>query len=173
MLDPGQITRWALESNSDADDHTTLPCFMCGRSMLYRDARFCCDRCRNFYDAGNDPDRPAISYHWRDGLPMRPGPDGFLIACAHCRKEFNSRGLRCCSTECERAHFERQDNLMVLAAVGIEPATKQKCEHCEAPIPAWRKGRRVSGKVKFCSRKCQQQSFRGAAIEAAFNKGGK
>lgn len=161
MLDPGQITRYLLDSNPDDYDHP-LPCFMCGRRMLYRGGRFCCERCRDFYDAGNNPGdlQTEIAYRWGDLQPMQLGAAGFLIACAHCRKEFDSKGLRCCSTECERAYCEQQDNLAVLAAVGIEPATKRKCEHCDAPIPTWRNGRRVSGKVKFCSRKCRQQAFR-------------
>ena len=45
---------------------------------------------------------------------MKKGPKGFHIDCAHCRKEFESLGLRCCTTECERAHREREENLALL-----------------------------------------------------------
>jgi hypothetical protein len=185
MLDPTQIGRWALASNSDAGD-CALPCFACGRNMPIGHGRFCSDRCREFYDAGGDltPDRDCLdippdgwlvvagppgteigSRYYADVLGPAPAAmarwgAGFLIACAHCRQEFESKGLRCCSSNCECAYSERQDNLKVLAAAGIEVATKRQCEHCGAPIPPWRNGRRVSRKVKFCSRKCQQQAFR-------------
>jgi hypothetical protein len=32
---------------------------------------------------------------------MRPTKNGFIIDCAGCAKEFESSGLRCCSTRCE------------------------------------------------------------------------
>lgn len=163
MLDPSQIARLLLDHNPDDHDHA-LPCFMCGRRLLYRGSRFCCDRCRDFYDAGNDPGslRTKITYTRRDGTPMQPGAEGFLMSCAHCRKEFESRGLRCCSPACETAYREQQDNLATLAAAGIEPATKRKCENenCDALIPTWRKGRRVLSTARFCSAKCRQTTFR-------------
>ena len=162
MLDPTQLFHLLPVSNPDAaDDRTTLPCFMCGRRMLYRDDRFCCDRCRDFYDAGNDPSsvRTEIAYRWRDGSPMQRGAEGFLVSCAHCRKEFDSKGLRCCSSECERAYGEQQDNLTVMAAAGIAPASKQQCEQCGVSIPRWRNGRRVPGKTRFCSATMQAGRF--------------
>jgi hypothetical protein len=130
--------------------------------MLYRGGRFCCDRCRDYYDAGNNPGslHTETAYRWRDKKPMSPSVGGFLISCAHCRKEFDSKGLRCCPATCERAFCQRQDNLTTLAAAGMAPAIKRQCEQCSGQIPAWRNGRRVSGKVKFCSRSCRQQAFR-------------
>jgi hypothetical protein len=50
---------------------------------------------------------------------------GYRIRCAHCRKEFESLGLRCCSPACERCYREAQDNRAVMAEVGIEPAAKR------------------------------------------------
>ena len=58
---------------------------------------------------------------------MRAGKEGFYINCAHCNKEFESKGLRCCSKECEKAYRERQDNLATLAEAGIEAAPKKRC----------------------------------------------
>jgi hypothetical protein len=91
---------------------------------------------------------------------MRPGVHGFYIRCAGCQKDFESRGLRCCSTACERRYCERQENLRVMAEVGIEPSAKRKCEAegCGRPIPKWRNGRRVSSATRFCSAKCRQRA---------------
>lgn len=66
---------------------------------------------------------PAIDNSLRNRLKKEP--KGFYIKCAHCRKEFESHGLRCCSTECERAYCARQANLAVMAEAGMEPATKR------------------------------------------------
>jgi hypothetical protein len=41
---------------------------------------------------------------------MKTTKTGFLVPCVNCQKEFNSKGLRCCSKECEkqlRAKFKR------------------------------------------------------------------
>jgi predicted nucleic acid-binding Zn ribbon protein len=137
-------------------------CFMCGYGLVYRGKRFCSDRCRNYYDQGSPGDfqdwlRPKIVHRWRDGRPMQMGPHGFLIKCAHCHKQFDSKGLRCCSTECERSYRERKDNLAVMAEVGIEAAPKRQCETCGTKIPKWRKGRKVSSKTRFCSPKCAKR----------------
>jgi hypothetical protein len=71
-------------------------CFVCGHGMLCRGSRFCSDRCREFYDTG----APGHFQHWRQprvvyrdsaGREMKLTTSGFLIACAHRRKEFDSR----------------------------------------------------------------------------------
>ena len=111
-------------------------------------------RCQNRYDGGNEPVSDGIVYHWRDGRPMRMGPKGFYVDCAYCRKEFESIGLTCCSVECERIYRERQNNLAVMAQAGIDPKAKRQWEQCKAVIPTWRKGRKVSKSVRFCSEKC-------------------
>src|SRR3974390_1332294 len=77
-------------------------CFSCGYSMTYRGSRFCSDRCRECYDAGN------LSYEQQEELARKPS--AMSIVCLGCHKEFYSRGLRCCSVECERAYCERQSN---------------------------------------------------------------
>jgi hypothetical protein len=152
--------------------HNIVPCFVCGYTFVYKGRRddlnghFCSMRCQEWYDAGNAPiSDQRIVYRYRDARPMKSGSKGFYIACAHCRKEFESLGLRCCSAECERTHRERRDNFAVMAEVGIE--TSRKC-HCAAPgcsviIPTWKNGRRVSSKVAFCSPKCRQRAHRAAA----------
>jgi len=134
-------------------------CFVCERGMVYRGTRFCSARCRDWYDAGN-PAHQEITYRWRDGRPMKMGTRGFLINCAHCSQEFDSKGLRCCSRDCEQSYRERQDNLAVMAEVGIELTAKRECHTCGARIPKWRKGRRVSSKTRFCSPKCSQKTRR-------------
>jgi hypothetical protein len=90
-------------------------------------------------------------------IEMRPGRDGFHIRCAHCHREFESKGLRCCSTECERGLKEHRDNLATLAEAGIEVAAKRTCLSCGGRIPQWRKGRKVSAATRFCSAKCGQK----------------
>jgi hypothetical protein len=85
---------------------------------------------------------------------------GYRIRCAHCRKEFESRGLKCCSVECERRYREAHDNRAVMAEVGIEPSAKRRCEACGGIIPKWRNGRHVSKVVRFCSDRCSSSACR-------------
>jgi len=85
-------------------------------------------------------------------------PSAVMPDCAHCRKEFESVGPECCSTDCERFFRERQNNLAVMAKAGIEPKARRQCEQCKAVIPTWRKGRRVSKSVRFCSEKCSKRA---------------
>ena len=120
-------------------------------------------RCQDWYDAGNEPIGEETIYRWRDSKPMKKGGKGFYIDCAHCRKEFESVGPECCSTDCERSCRERQDNLAVMAQAGIEPKAKRRCLQCGTVIPQWRKGRRVSKAVRFCSEKCSKRARRAAA----------
>jgi predicted nucleic acid-binding Zn ribbon protein len=165
---------------SDKRDDPLAECFSCGRGITYRGSRFCSQRCREWYDAGNpsfseqeqqkrkwDTSRP-----WRltAGPPgakmphmpkaMRRGPVGFYIECANCQKEFESKGLRCCSKECENRYREREGNRAVMAEVGIEVAVKPRCEECGAVIPKWRNGRRVRAGAQFCSPPCSQRAAR-------------
>jgi hypothetical protein len=88
------------------------------------------------------------------------GSKGF--DCAGCHKEFESLGLRCCSTQCERRHREQRDKLAVMAEVGVQPSAKRGCEApgCEATIPKWRKGRKVSSATRYCSPKCARKAKR-------------
>jgi hypothetical protein len=171
-------------------------CFQCGHGMMYRGSRFCSDRCRDFYDAGNagfaqdwrhlkanygiigwrvvaGPPGIVVGSDYYKSLrgafgkrayqgPMRPTKAGFLILCANCQKEFESKGLRCCSDECERRYREKEDNLAVMAKIGIKPAVKRRCEGCGAVIPKWSKGRRVSSAKRFCSNSCAQKARRAA-----------
>jgi hypothetical protein len=148
---------------------------------------FCSMRCQDWYDAGNPaPSNPinyavpirdcvviagppsmkiGSSYYGgifgdREDAEMKPTTNGFRIQCAHCAKEFESLGLRCCSPECERGYRERQENLAVMAEVGIEPTSKRQCTNpeCRGRIPTWRKGRKVSSLTRFCSPKCARMA---------------
>jgi hypothetical protein len=142
--------------------HNIISCFVCGYTFVFKGARrdlngnFCSLRCQDWYDAGNAP----ISYRWRDD--MQKTAEGFKIACAHCRKGFESKGLRCCSGECERSYREREANLAVMAQAGIEAKVKRRCECCGAVIPTWRNGRKVSSATRFCSPKCAQKTRKAA-----------
>lgn len=94
--------------------------------------------------------------------PMRMGPSGFFINCAGCDKEFESRGLRCCSKDCERRARDRQDNAKAMAEVGMEAPTKRICEAegCGRAIPRWRNGRAVSKAARFCQPSCSDKTRR-------------
>jgi len=160
------------ERDRPTTQHNIVPCFVCGQTFVYRgrrgelNGRFCSLRCNGWYDAGDEPVADEIVYRWRGG-PMEKCTRGFYINCAHCRQEFESLGLQCCSTDCERSLRERQDNLAVMAEVGIEPKAKCQCEQCGARIPVWRKGRRVSNKTRFCSANCSSKSRSRAKRAAA------
>ena len=157
------------DRNREVQERTDITkCFMCGVSMLYRGSRFCSDRCRDFYDlgeAGHEQDwrRPRrVVYTDSAGREMRPTTNGFKIRCVGCEKEFESLGLRACNIDCERRYGERQKNLAVMAEAGIEPAAKKYCAgpNCNAVVPKWRKGRKVSAATRFCSPKCAARAKR-------------
>ena len=136
-------------------------CFSCGCSMTYRGSRFCGDRCREAFDNGGRPFSPSrIVYCDRAGDEMKATTTGFRIRCGCCEKEFDSKGLRCCSVECERGYRERQENLAAMAEVGIQPTAKRRCEQCGGTIPKWRGGRQVSRVTRFCSRRCREAQKR-------------
>jgi hypothetical protein len=107
--------------------------------------------------------QPDIACTYLDGRPMAKGVHGFKINCAHCAKEFDSKGLRCCSTECERGYRERQQNRATLAEVGVGLKEKRRCEQCATNIPMWRNGRKVSKSARFCSPRCRDKAWRAAA----------
>jgi hypothetical protein len=133
-----RLTEALLADRGDTERADITKCFMCRIGMMYRGSCFCSDRCRVFYDAGHDHDQPhVIAYRDRVGQPMKPTVDGFRISCAHCAREFESLGLRCCSADCERRYRERQENLALMAAAGIEAAPKRLCANpeCRARIP--------------------------------------
>jgi hypothetical protein len=89
----------------------------------------------------------------------RRGREGWIIECFGCGKDFDSKGLRCCSTECERRYRERCENESVMTAAGMELPAKRKCERegCGKNIPTWRNGRRVSKATRFCSDGCRSR----------------
>jgi hypothetical protein len=112
-------------------------------------------------EIGSDYYKPLRGAFRNRNQILRQGKEGFVINCSHCRKEFDSKGLRCCSRECETAYRGREANLAVLAEAGIEASsTKRACHECGVQIPTWRNGRKVSGKTRFCSPKCAQKAKR-------------
>lgn len=137
-------------------NHNIIDCFSCGRTFVYKgrqgelNGRFCSLRCQEWYDAAGNPSFEQQ----RERKPV----NGFLIDCAHCRKEFDSKGLRCCSADCERSYREREANLAVMAEAGIEAKPKRQCEQCGAVIPQWRNGRKVKSNTRFCTPLCQERA---------------
>jgi hypothetical protein len=153
------IERDLLRVDTASPSIVITECFSCGYRMRYRGPRFCSDRCREWFDAGNP------SYEQQEELARKPS--AMSIVCLGCRKEFYSRGLRCCSVECERRYRERQDNLAVMAEVGMEPTAKRHCANpeCGQTIPKWHNGRRVSSATRFCSRKCARRAKTAEMLE--------
>jgi hypothetical protein len=148
-------------------------CFACARTYSRGDGRFCSSVCRNAYDDGyparkSSPRLPAINGKRIWGpisnphlatLNLKQRSDGFEIECRGCQKAFISKGLRCCSDKCDRQYVARQDNLALMASVGMEPFAKRQCEGCGKPLPRYvgeGKKRRVSTRVT-CSEKCQKK----------------
>ena len=128
-------------------------CFTCGRSFGRGDGRFCSTRCRSAFDDGLPPYEPLDLDNYYS-LPK--GPTGFHVDCAHCRKRFDSRGLRCCSAECEQKYHQKQALDTELAADPFR-SVKRKCLACGGDIPNWRKGRRVSKATRFCCARCREK----------------
>jgi hypothetical protein len=155
---------------------------------------FCSMRCQDWFDGGNPTyeqqceherklvgaalgdfvvvagpaDSEVDSKYYKglgfSGMPMRRGTNGFYIACKHCNREFESKGLRCCSRECENGYREAQERRAVMKEAGIEPISRRMCKYlgCDRPIPKWRNGRQVSAKVRFCSDLCRKRSAKAA-----------
>jgi hypothetical protein len=100
---------------------------------------------------------------------LQKSGDGFQIECRHCKRQFASDGLRCCSTECERQLGERRQIEAAMAEVGMQPIDreKRKCGECGITIPMWRKGRKVSAATRFCSESCAGKARRKAARKPA------
>jgi hypothetical protein len=134
-------------------------CFTCGRSFGQGDSRFCSAKCRATFDDGF-PSCEAVSSPQPFDLP--PRGDGFLITCKGCRREFVSRCLRCCSTECERQYRERQEIEAIVAEVGGELSAKRKCQQCGGDIPRYQgvgKARKeVRRDARFCSPRCRERA---------------
>jgi hypothetical protein len=148
-------------------------CFACGRTYSkgstgiepwgLENERFCSDKCRHSYDQGGpayDPDYASKNNPRWYSLPM--GKHGFLIDCAHCGREFDSKGLRCCSVECERGLKAKREATTIMAEVEMEPPAKRMCEApgCSHHIPRWKNGRQVSAKVRYCSPGCRKRAGR-------------
>src|SRR5262245_5638590 len=74
--------------------------------------------------------------------PMRRGPVGWFIACAHCGGEFESRGLKYCPTCMELPAEERRSEL----SVSDRP--------CQAPDCVRFIPRRRRADSKYCCDKC-------------------
>lgn len=146
-------------------------CFLCQRTFTPArghgiNRRFCGALCLAAYDAGY-----VVSFSEPKlySLPLRG--DGFAIECAGCRKSFASRGLRCCSQDCERKTREREDIAATMAEVGMEPAERPACQCCGGPIPRWRgagtRKRATPKGTRYCSEKCSAKARRQVASQTA------
>jgi hypothetical protein len=162
--------------------------------------RFCSARCREGYDDGFPAYRnrgvdvfdvpmsawrvvagpPGIvqyeplagSRQLSGGMKGR-GTHGFLINCACCGGSFDSKGLRCCSTECERRYRDHSENDNLIAEVRMAPPVRRQCarEGCGRNIPTWRNGRRVSKATRFCSDGCRSRHAKASKNPDRASKG--
>ncbi len=112
------------------------------------DGQFCSSRCRDGCDAGCPAHQPydAISFLHRFPVSraiIRQGPRGAIIACAHCRREFDSRGLHCCTKACERALTNAKALQADIGPLAARPSARRKCEVCEAKLPRSINGKEV------------------------------
>jgi hypothetical protein len=138
---------------------TSSTCFVCGRSYGQGDGRFCSTKCRTAFDNGF-PSCEAVSSPTPYGL--QPRGDGFVIECKGCRRPFVSKGLRCCSAECDRQHRERKEIEAIVAEVGGELPEKRKCEQCGGDIARYQgvgKARKeVRKDARYCSPRCRERA---------------
>jgi hypothetical protein len=146
-------------------------------NLLQGEDRFCSPRYRIAFDGGFPPYSRApistgVQWHVVAGRPVliprdfSTRGDGCMIACEGCQRGFVSRGLRCCSVECERKHKQQLEIAAAVAEVGLEIAPKRKCEACGGAIPRWRAGKAVRKTTRFCSKKC---SKRASKVSYAFD----
>jgi hypothetical protein len=149
-----QLARALLRQPTPAPDSKAQPCFACGRSFIRGDRRFCGSNCRRAFDAGFPPFQGFEAPY---DLPL--GKNGFRIDCKGCGKNFDSKGLRCCSEDCEREFRRKQELERELKTAPFRVA-KRKCIECGRPIKRWQNGRRVSNAQKFCATPCQQKHAR-------------
>src|SRR5205814_6204217 len=113
-------------------------------------------------------------------LHFQPKGDGVEIQCRGCQKPFISKGLRCCTTDCERKYRERVEIAAVMDAAGMERSVKRPCQTCGAPMPRYEgvgKARRlVPMSRRFCGRNCrekwkrQQSNLAGVYVEDGIEK---
>jgi hypothetical protein len=90
-------TNCSTDHQNSTNRPKAKPCFACGRSFVSGgDGRFCSPRCRSWYDGGG---MPVIGMRHQYSTSL--GSNGFLFQCGGCGKTFDSKGLRCCSAQCE------------------------------------------------------------------------
>jgi hypothetical protein len=182
MSSVGKLARQILDDRAKPRPAPRVGCcFLCGRSYSTQSldgdssTQFCSAKCRGAYDAGIalavEPN-PFVVDQWRviagpppGRMPKAPrmmGRHGFYIDCLHCKREFESRGLRCCSAECGRALKSRADTAATMAEVGMVLIEKRKCESCGGDIPNWTgegfKRHRTRKSQRYCSARCQRKA---------------
>jgi hypothetical protein len=166
------IAKALTDPSGSQSHHQSKTCFQCGRGFsrgvqpdddrANGNGRLCSLRCVEACDSGfpsSEPERPKYS------LPILG--QGFAIQCAHCQQTFSSKGLRCCSAECERQLRGAQSVKAAMAEAGMERLfVNRKCAApgCRNDIPRYvgvGKMRRES-RTRFCSAACQRRARRAA-----------
>jgi hypothetical protein len=127
-----------------------IACLSCGRSFLYRgpdgdsSGRFCCARCREWYDAGGMPQPPiASSVQALNRFPVSPriirqGPRGAIVTCRSCGREFDSLGLATCSDCRERKPPTKAAQAAQGALVDTPSTRDYRCVVCAGKVPVKR-----------------------------------
>jgi hypothetical protein len=121
--------------------HNVVDCFACGRAFLYKgpsgddSGRFCHQRCREWFDAGNPPYAPVNV----SSVPIRDwkvvaGPPGVNLGASYYGPILDrKRPLRRGQTEPGEL---------------IRP--RRPCQRCGSSLPVWVKGKAVRKSVKYC-----------------------
>ncbi|MPZ40385.1 MAG: hypothetical protein GEU95_20490 [Rhizobiales bacterium] len=165
----GRVERLTAAILEDRDrpqsSNETHACFACGRPFMWGQSgsvrRFCSQGCVDYFDSGAPPYDPTYTnknnQRWYT-LPL--GKHGSLINCKGCGRQFDSKGLRCCSRDCEREHRDRRDNAKLMAEAGMSPSHKRLCQRpgCTRPIPRWKNGKATRKDCRFCTEKCADKA---------------
>jgi hypothetical protein len=153
--------QYRVEVEKPAKDGPEISiCFSCGGRFVKSDfGRFCSSNCREQYDAG----LPSFERMQELQSYVRL-TDGVMLSCLGCGKKFRSRGVRCCSRECEAKYVRecsKKNELTELRAeTGVSGTSRKRpCGNpeCSNTIPPWTAtGRKTS--TRFCSKKCERKA---------------
>ena len=137
-------------------------CLACGRSY-HGSSRFCSTNCVTAWDNEVPAYKPLEMPY---DLPK--GPNGFIISCSNCGRRFDSKGLRCCSQQCEK-EFQKQDGERKRRNNVVSPFSRaHRCVRCNEPLRVQLRGR----KRKTCSTRCRTALRRTGDFASKLDFGG-
>ena len=132
--------RLSADQERTPSSHNVIDCFSCGRSIIYKgpqgddSGRFCHQRCREWFDAGNPPYAPVNV----SSVPIRD----WKVICRPARGEI---GVVYYGPILEP---EARRRGQTKPAELIRP--RRPCQRCGSSLPVWVKGKAVRKSVKYC-----------------------